>query len=148
MERTRQTGVEVGERIDLAHERGDAPTRLLDEQETAVYRIVQEALTNIAKHARANRVQVEIVEGPSALRILVADDGVGFEPATRSDGFGLEGVRERVDLLDGQMRIVSAPAEGTEIVVTLPPRHRLPDGCPQEPHIAGATTAPNLRGAD
>jgi len=147
IERTRQTDIEVQARIELAHERGVAPSRLVAEQETAIYRIVQEALTNIGKHAHASRVQLEIVESESSLRILVADDGVGFDPAIQSAGFGLEGIRERVELLDGELRITSAPEEGTELMIRLTPRHRPVDDLPRQPDQAGLDITPELRGA-
>jgi signal transduction histidine kinase len=147
MDRTRQTGIEVAERIDLSHERGEASSRLLAEQETAIYRIVQEALTNIAKHARASRVQVEVVEDRSVIRIVVADDGVGFEPTTWSGGFGLEGIRERVELLDGELRIVSAPEEGTELTVTLIPRHQPAEDPPAPTADQRSFSAQHFRGA-
>ena len=128
LDRTREAGVEVEQRIDLAYERRTEPHRLLAEQETAVYRIVQEALTNVSKHARAGRVRVEIDEAGGGLRILVSDDGVGFDPTDATPGFGLEGIRERVELLDGELRIVSAPGEGTELLVTLLAAHRPAEG--------------------
>src|SRR6202453_589495 len=70
--------------------------RLADDLETTVYRLVQEALTNVAKHAHANRVRVTISEADGQLSIEVQDDGGGFDPETASQGFGLAGMQERV----------------------------------------------------
>ncbi len=88
--------------------------------ETTVYRLVQEALANVAKHARAARVSVDIAESGGRLTIVVRDDGVGFEPGTSPEGFGLSGMRERVALAGGQLDLESAPGAGTTVTATLP----------------------------
>jgi two-component system, NarL family, sensor histidine kinase DevS len=133
LDRTRQTGLEVDERVEL----GTQPTRLTEELETATYRIVQEALTNVGKHAHATRVRVEVVEAGPDLQVLISDDGAGFDPRRAPSGFGLEGIRERVELLDGELRVVSAPGEGTELLVTLTAAHRPPETGASETDNAG-----------
>jgi signal transduction histidine kinase len=90
-----------------------------DQYRTTVYRIIQEALTNCARHARASRIRVS-VGGASELQLSVADDGVGFDPAERHDGFGLRGIEERVRELEGVMTIRSQPGAGTVLTIRLP----------------------------
>ena len=119
-ERSHQRGIEVDASIELAYEQGLAPTRLSGELETALYRITQEALTNASKHGQAARAVVEIQEDAGEVRLLVRDNGKGFDTAQDSDGFGLLGMRERVALLDGELEIESAPERGTIIRVRLP----------------------------
>ncbi|HEY2767377.1 MAG TPA: GAF domain-containing protein [Solirubrobacteraceae bacterium] len=99
--------------------------RLQEDLETTVYRLVQEALTNVAKHARAHRVRVAICESDGELHIEVQDDGVGFQAETKGEGegFGLVGMRERVDLAGGALEVASGKG-GTRIRARLPARHR------------------------
>lgn len=89
---------------------------------TAVFRIVQEALTNIAKHARAAHAEIEIRRDDGAVRVVVRDDGVGFatDDPRKPESFGLLGLRERISLLRGTAEIRSTPGSGTTIEVTLP----------------------------
>ena len=89
------------------------------EVETALYRIIQEALTNAVKHAGASRVAVEARDDDGVLRLSVSDDGRGFDPSAPNAGFGLAGMRERVLLLGGTLDVESGPA-GTRIEATLP----------------------------
>jgi signal transduction histidine kinase len=98
--------VEVGGRLDA-------------ELETTVYRLVQEALTNVAKHSMAERVGVTVALDYDVVRVEVTDDGHGFDPAARAEGFGLIGMKERVALAHGQLSIESAPGR-TAIRATLP----------------------------
>jgi signal transduction histidine kinase len=95
------------------------PEVLSPEAQLALYRTAQEGLTNVRRHARASRVRVQLhYENPARVRLTVEDDGVG---ATSPDGgFGLLGVRERVQLLDGQMRMETAPREGFKLDVEVP----------------------------
>jgi PAS domain S-box-containing protein len=99
--------------------------RLPPPVETAVYRIVQEALNNVKKHASARSVSVELAleREPRRLRVVVTDDGVGFnvdEESVSSRKFGLTGIRERVELLDGECHVRSAPGAGTTVTVIIP----------------------------
>ena len=97
----------------------DIGGRLDPELETVAYRLVQEALTNVAKHAHAERVQVEVRLEYDVLRVQVTDDGRGFDPEADVDGFGLLGMRERVALARGQLSIESEPGR-TVLTSTLP----------------------------
>jgi signal transduction histidine kinase len=95
--------------------------RLPPEVETALYRIVQESLTNIVKHARAGKVSILIGRKAGAVSVVVEDDGVGFDPARpREEGLGLIGMRERVSLLGGRLTIESRPGAGTTFVAEVP----------------------------
>jgi signal transduction histidine kinase len=97
--------------------------RLPEEVETALYRIVQEALTNIVKHARAGRVSVVLMRKGDTAVAVVEDDGLGFEPeSTRDGGYGIVGMRERVALLDGRITIETRPGGGTTIAAAVPVR--------------------------
>jgi signal transduction histidine kinase len=110
-----QTGIAV------AFESALPPERLAPEIETALYRIVQECLTNIVKHARAGSVSIVLGRKPDAVTAVVEDDGVGFDPArTRDDGLGLIGMRERVALVGGRLTIESRPGAGTTFVAEVP----------------------------
>jgi signal transduction histidine kinase len=97
--------------------------RLPAEAETALYRIVQESLTNIVKHARASRVSVVLTRKDDSVSVIVEDDGVGFEPGrAREGGLGLVGMRERVGLLGGRFTVESRPGAGTTFVAEVPLR--------------------------
>ena len=107
-------GLEVGVEVAVGG-------RLDAELETTVYRLVQEALTNIAKHANAESVRVSVTLDYDAVRIEVTDDGRGFDPDARVDGFGLIGMRERVALAHGRLDIESSPGR-TVVRADLPLR--------------------------
>jgi signal transduction histidine kinase len=95
--------------------------RLPAEVETTLYRIIQEALTNIVKHAEASSVSVLLVRRKSAVTAVIEDDGRGFDPTnTREDGLGLLGMRERVELHDGQLKIEASTGAGTTLVIEMP----------------------------
>jgi signal transduction histidine kinase len=123
-ERIRSRGIDVALAIDLDYEAGRAASRYVADLETAIYRICQEAMTNGLKHSGAESLRVEIAEAEGHVTIRVADDGQGFDPSERADGFGLIGMRERVDLLGGRLVIDSAPGEGTTLTARLPVRRR------------------------
>ena len=111
-----QSGLIVEASVDLGAEGED---RGLDvELETAVYRLVQEALTNVSKHAHAQSVRVMVKREDGRIAIEVADDGQGFDTARATDGFGLAGMRERVTLAGGTLSIESGEA-GTTLSATL-----------------------------
>jgi len=117
---SRQAGVHVT--IDAQVEDGQRPS---PEVETIVYRIVQEALANVAKHAQARHARIALTVGADAVELHVSDDGVGFDPdaAARAadDGshFGLIGMRERVEMSGGRWELRSSPGAGTSIHVVL-----------------------------
>lgn len=117
-------GVQVDLSVDLAFEQGRKPTRHVAELETAMYRIVQEALTNAIKHGDARRAAIEIVEDETAVHISVRDDGNGFDPLAATGGFGLIGMRERAQLLGGELAIETAPGEGAFVQASLPATRR------------------------
>ena len=97
------------------------PERLPADVETALYRIVQEALTNIVKHAEATRVSVVVTRQQNSVKAVVEDDGVGFDRAmTREDGLGLLGMRERVQLVGGRFTIESTAGSGTTVAAEVP----------------------------
>jgi two-component system, NarL family, sensor histidine kinase DevS len=121
-ERAERYGVEVDVNIELAYEQGREQERHIPEVETAMYRIVQEALTNAAKHGNAKRAVIEVHEDDTDIWVCVRDDGSGFDPAEHSDGFGLLGMYERVHLLDGTLHIDSQPGSGTKIEARFPVR--------------------------
>ena len=114
-------GVREGSGLDLDVESRLGGERLPGEVETAVYRIVQEALTNILKHADAGHVSIVLTRKNGRVSVLIEDDGRGFDPAAvRGDFLGLAGMRERVGLLDGTLVVESAPGRGTTLVVSVP----------------------------
>ncbi len=89
--------------------------------EIGLYRIVQEALTNIGRHAQAHHVTVHLMVMPEQIQLLIGDDGRGFDPEkTAPDRFGLIGMNERVKLLSGKLQISSSPGAGTELDITVP----------------------------
>ena len=104
---------------------GSTGGRLPNIIETALYRIAQEALNNVAKHARATRASVELARTDGRIECTIRDDGAGFQPKTADDGqgqigLGLIGIREGLDAVGGSLRITSAPSEGTELFVMMP----------------------------
>jgi two-component system sensor histidine kinase UhpB len=110
-----QTGIEA----DLATE-GDAST-LAPDQEIAVYRIAQEALANVARHADASRVEVALASSGRGVALTVRDDGRGFEPNGGSRrGLGLDGMAERARLVGGELTIDSSPGGGTALTLQVP----------------------------
>jgi signal transduction histidine kinase len=112
------TGLEVRADVDLA---GDP--RLTPEVETTVYRVVQEALTNVAKHANAATVELSVRCAEHDVLISVSDDGGGFDPEGDVDGgFGLAGMRERVDLAGGELSVLPGSGTGTVVRARLPMR--------------------------
>ncbi|HSO99224.1 MAG TPA: GAF domain-containing protein, partial [Solirubrobacteraceae bacterium] len=119
-ERTRQRGFAVDLAIDLAYEQGRRSDRHPIELETAMYRIVQEALNNAHKHGQAQRARVQIEEGDHSVRVTVRDDGRGFDAEVKTNGFGLLGIHERAQLVGGTVEIQSSPGEGTTVTATLP----------------------------
>jgi signal transduction histidine kinase len=104
-----------------------AAHRLPPQYETTLFRVAQEALTNIARHANATHVTVTLAQQPGLVRLEISDNGVGFSPEAAhpgpnafGSGLGLIGMRERVTLVGGRWRVQSAPGQGTCVVVELP----------------------------
>jgi signal transduction histidine kinase len=97
--------------------------RLSSAVETTVYRIVQEGLTNVARYAQATAVSVIITRRQGVLRVIVEDNGIGFDPAAilqQKNSLGLHGIRERATLLGGSLAIESEPGHGTSLFVEIP----------------------------
>jgi two-component system, NarL family, sensor histidine kinase DevS len=105
--------------VELTVELADGRARRF-ELDTAVYRIVQEALTNAHKHGGASRVTVEVRERRRRIELRVRDNGAGFDPSASGAGVGLLGMRERVEEFGGTLRIDSAPGRGVAILAALP----------------------------
>jgi signal transduction histidine kinase len=106
--------------VDLAFDSGREPTRLARELEDAVYRLVQEALTNAAKHSGGAHAVVTVRESAETVDVEVRDDGTGFETTEATSGFGILGMRERAALFGGSLTIESDNAEGTTVRLSLP----------------------------
>jgi signal transduction histidine kinase len=109
-----------GLRVDIDVHLAEHADARSTEVENAVYRTVQEALHNIAKHASAEEVAVRVTEDEGAIEVIVRDDGVGFDPHADHDGFGLAGMRERVEMAGGRLEISSAPGDGAVIRTVVP----------------------------
>ncbi|KAA3647339.1 MAG: HAMP domain-containing protein [Chloroflexi bacterium] len=112
------TGVSIKRNLNLAD------IQLSSELETVIYRIVQEGLTNVIRHAEATRVDLELVKEASALCLRIDDNGCGFDPNTLVEkgkhGMGLASIRERAEIVGGRLDVFSAPSEGTTIQVEIP----------------------------
>ena len=118
-----------GTRVDIAAHLGEE--RLSPETETVLYRIVQESLTNIVKHASAERVSITFVRKGDAAVAVIEDDGSGFDPGrVREGALGLAGMRERVTLVGGTLTLESAPGLGTTLVAEVPARTGRDAGAP------------------
>lgn len=123
----------LAERMEDRHgmacrfERNGAPAALAEEMAVLVCSIVRELLWNVVKHARARRTRLVLSHEGPRLRIVIEDDGVGFDPTrvfdrlSDTDGLGLFGARERLEYLAGSLEVDSAPGRGTRVVLTLPP---------------------------
>jgi signal transduction histidine kinase len=97
-----------------------AGRRLPPDAETALYRIVQEALTNIVKHAHARRVSILLTLMDRGAAAVIEDDGLGFDPSVEHEGLGLLGIRERLQLLGGHLTIESSAGSGTTLRAEVP----------------------------
>jgi signal transduction histidine kinase len=122
----------AGRKLGLAvrfKSRGFTSERLPPVVETALYRVVQEAMTNVVRHARATRVDVLLERRGERVSVMVEDDGVGFDPARvqRGDHFGLLGLRERAEALGGSLTVESRPGAGTTVVVEVASADPHPD---------------------
>jgi len=113
--------VREGGLLDVQVEARLGAQRLPADVETALYRIVQEALTNVVKHAQARHVSIVLTRKQGSVLVMIEDDGRGFDPTKPSvEGLGLQGMRERVELLDGSFQVEAAPRTGTTLIVELP----------------------------
>jgi two-component system sensor histidine kinase UhpB len=98
----------------------DSRLHLSEQQELVVYRVAQEALTNVARHAKAERAQLRLERDESYAVLTVRDDGRGFEPGAPSSSHGIRGMRERAMLIDAELAIGPALGRGTEVRLTIP----------------------------
>jgi signal transduction histidine kinase len=114
------SGLEIDLQIDLAFESGRAPERPSMSLESGMYRLVQEALTNVVKHADASAVEVTIAERDDRIELTIRDDGAGFDPEASTSGFGLIGMQERARQLEGELTVSSEPGAGTTVQARLP----------------------------
>jgi signal transduction histidine kinase len=93
---------------------------LSENQKLALFRIVQEALNNIVKHANATHTTIELFHGEKKMRMTINDDGKGFDPFTAKKGAGLNNIRNRVYLLNGNLTVNTQPGKGCTLIVELP----------------------------
>ena len=107
------TDITITSKIDLV-------SPLAIEVTTAIYRIMQEALTNITKHSRATMVELDLQETGGKIQLLVKDNGCGFNPRENTTGFGLQGMQERTEALNGKFRVISEYGKGCQIEVKIP----------------------------
>jgi len=112
--------LDVRMNIDLAYESGRRAYRLSPAVEDALYRVVQEALNNVIKHAHAASVDVSILEADGCIDIRIADDGAGIGEHHETSGFGLLGMHERIELIGGSIEVRSPGGGGTEIRASVP----------------------------
>jgi signal transduction histidine kinase len=112
------TSAGVKARVTVSPEFGRLPAVL----ETAIYRVVQEALHNVAKHANASTVTIDMRREGDWVKLLIEDDGVGIssKPIPGRQTFGMAGMRERIGNLGGKMKVTSPPGNGTRIEVSAP----------------------------
>lgn len=119
-------GLERDQKIQVGVETRNMKTALSPEAQILLFRIAQEALNNIRKHARASKVTIKLESKDNSIRMTVTDDGQGFIAPERIEGMvsagrlGLMGMHERARLLNGTLQIKSAPGKGTEIIVNIP----------------------------
>jgi signal transduction histidine kinase len=111
---SRRSGVPVTVQID-----GDLES-LPETHRTCIYRIVQEGLTNCARHAQAKNIRISVYGRPDSIRLSIHDDGVGFDSEESFGGLGLIGIQERVRELDGKATVISQPQRGTRVEVEVP----------------------------
>jgi signal transduction histidine kinase len=124
--KSREGGLEIDVLVRMRDGDGE---RLPPETESTLYRLVQEALNNVAKHAAASRAEAVVERSGDVVEVTVSDDGRGFDPEQVDGGFGLIGMRERVGLAGGELTIDAAPGEGTTVTATIPLR---PAGTPAQ----------------
>jgi signal transduction histidine kinase len=113
---------DVVARLELRAPPGEGHDRLAPELESTIYRLVQEGLRNVIRHANASAVSIEVVESDGTVQVVVRDDGTGFDPDEPAGGFGLLGMAERTDLVGGTLSVSSQPGGGTTIEADLPAR--------------------------
>ena len=93
------------------------------ETEQAVYRVIQEALANIARHSKAKRADISLVYNHEVLQVMIADDGCGFDMQQKAKGMGFRSMRERISSIRGTLQVQSAPGQGTRLIIQIPTRN-------------------------
>jgi two-component system sensor histidine kinase UhpB len=88
--------------------------------ETTLFRVAQESLTNVARHAHASAVMIELASTATQVTLRIQDNGQGYAAAPRSAGLGVRGMRERLELLNGSLELRTEPGQGTTVLATLP----------------------------
>lgn len=115
---------EFGKRMDseIKYENSFDDTNINPDISIGLFRVLQESLTNIAKHSAAKKIKINIRQINDAVQLTVEDDGIGFDTKAKKDQltFGLIGIKERTNMLDGECTVFSEPATGTKIEVTIP----------------------------
>jgi signal transduction histidine kinase len=138
----KQFGIDVDLAVDLDYESGRCAERPGADLESTLYRIAQEALTNVVRHSGATRASVGVRQSEGRVVVEVADDGKGFSTDGTERGFGLVGMQERAALAGGTVRVESAAGRGTRVVAELPvPRSAAPERAAPGGARAGATRA-------
>ncbi|WP_199194207.1 sensor histidine kinase [Pleurocapsa sp. CCALA 161] len=102
------------------HYQSEIPDLLPNETTSTVYRIVQEALTNMIKHSEATEVKISLQLVVNYLEVQIQDNGTGFDPQENTTGFGIQGMRERTTALGGNFNLISLPGKGCHIIATIP----------------------------
>jgi two-component system sensor histidine kinase UhpB len=129
-----------GIHVELHHDMSNQ--RLPGEVETNAYRVVQESLTNVAKHANATSCRIVLSHDARERRITIEDDGKGFDAASRrGTGLGLIGIRERIAQLGGHLAIDGFPGQGTKVQATISTRNRAETASPSAPEAPETTAA-------
>ena len=108
-----QNGIDVDVNVTGHH---DLPLEITQ----TLYRILQEALANIARHSSASSTDLNLIYGADTAKLTLADDGCGFDPGKQHDGMGLDSMRERAESVDGNFIIESTPGQGTKVIVIIP----------------------------
>jgi signal transduction histidine kinase len=91
--------------------------------QVVMYRIIQECINNTIKHAQANKVEISLLQNKEMIEAIFKDDGIGFNPlkiSSKNDGLGLDNIKSRIDMLKGDLKIISAKGEGTSIIMKIP----------------------------
>ena len=118
---TRQLAAETESLIGIPiHVRVQGERTIPLDIEQTLYRILQGALSNVSRHSFAKEVEIQLNYSREEIQVSIADDGIGFQPTEHSYGIGLKSIQERCDLINGRMRIVSQPGEGTKLIVRAP----------------------------
>lgn len=142
------TGMPVSVHLSLRYADGQLSTRLLPDVEVAVYRVVQEALTNASRHSGATRARISVVEDDDEVCVEISDNGTGISGGLTAPGFGITGMQERALLAGGQLHVLSGVIEdgdqgarGTMIRLVVPAAHRVEAAETVSAESAGSTSA-------